>query len=450
LRKIDDIEDQMSKQWWKAPAVAPASAAHSAAQSPNQYAGSDSFFDSKSAFPATVISPHWSQEVASAAPSNTSANLASEPVGTASTLDSSGFTASKLFAVELSDLLFDPDMEEAAIRFANGDDAGAQAVLQAGLRGLQAPDTSADVRATALFDLYRGTGRQADFERLALDYAQAFGRTAPIWFSTPDQLALPSQPVASKTRTNTDANPQVCWRCPAQLSSADVTRLQLSLKAAPSPWVLDWSELEEIAPQSAQALLTVFLQWSEESVVLHFVGTLVLDKLVRAATPTGVQSVAQFWWQLRFAMLRILGLQDDFEMAALDYCVTFEISPPAWKDPLCQPLYAAAAVAQTQQEPEVQAAQPAVQVELTGELQGDITAVLGVLEAAGLQTPYLVVSCARLIRVDFSAAGSILNWSANRQSLGCQIEFQDVPCLVAAFFNLIGINEHAKLSTRKN
>ena len=35
-------------------------------------------------------------------------------------------------------------------------------------------------------------------------------------------------------------------------------------------------------------------------------------------------------------VLRIMQLQDEFELVALDYCVTFEVSPPAWQDARCR------------------------------------------------------------------------------------------------------------------
>ena len=58
------------------------------------------------------------------------------------------------------------------------------------------------------------------------------------------------------------------------------------------------------------------------------------------------------------------------------------------------------------------------------------------------------VSCARLIRVDFSAAGTLLNWVTARQAEGRQVQLSDVHRLVVAFFNVIGISESAKVVTR--
>ena len=61
-----------------------------------------------------------------------------------------------------------------------------------------------------------------------------------------------------------------------------------------------------------------------------------------------------------------------------------------------------------------------------------------------------MISCAKLIRVDFSAAGTLLNWVSARQAEGRSVQFTDVNRLVAAFFNVIGITEHAKVVTRKD
>ena len=86
-----------------------------------------------------------------------------------------------------------------------------------------------------------------------------------------------------------------------------------------------------------------------------------------------------------------------------------------------------------------------VLVELTGEIVGDAADALARLEAGMEGATRMVISCARLIRVDFSAAGSILNWVVVQDSKGCKVQFRDVNRIVAAFFNVIGINEHARV-----
>jgi ABC-type transporter Mla MlaB component len=87
-------------------------------------------------------------------------------------------------------------------------------------------------------------------------------------------------------------------------------------------------------------------------------------------------------------------------------------------------------------------------VSLQGQLMGDTAQALSALDAAQASGLLLLVSCRDLIRVDFAAAGSILNWATLRHAEGKQVQFQDVHRLVAAFFNVIGINERAKVHLR--
>ena len=89
-----------------------------------------------------------------------------------------------------------------------------------------------------------------------------------------------------------------------------------------------------------------------------------------------------------------------------------------------------------------------VLVELVGELRGDAAPALETLESRRQGSQRLVVSCSKLIRVDFAAAGTILNWVAEREGEGCQIQFRDMHRLVATFFNVIGIHEHASVIRR--
>jgi hypothetical protein len=59
------------------------------------------------------------------------------------------------------------------------------------------------------------------------------------------------------------------------------------------------------------------------------------------------------------------------------------------------------------------------------------------------------VSCARLIRVDFIAAGDLLNWVLARRNESRAVQFVDTHRLVALFFGAMGINEHARVQVRK-
>jgi ABC-type transporter Mla MlaB component len=242
----------------------------------------------------------------------------------------------------------------------------------------------------------------------------------------------------------------LAWQSPAQLDVPALASLPELLPVTDCV-LLDWSGLREMSAAAAQRLAALFAAWSTQPGCLEFRGEQVLVQLVRAATPRGARQTAAFWWKLRMDLLRVLQWQDDFELAAFEYCMTFEAAPDAWAPASCvlrQPGVALSG-ASTPAAPAAQSARGQA-VALAGELYGDVVAGLPVLDNAVKPTQTLIISCQQLIRVDFSAAGSLLNWVAQGQALGHQIEFRDVPFLVAAFFNLIGINQHALVLTRSH
>lgn len=382
-----------------------------------------------------------------------------------------GFSTQRLYAAVPSDNLTDPDLEDAAIRFANGDDAGAEESLLTVLHGDNLRPDLAETWMSALFDLYRATGQQARFDNVAIEFANRFGRSAPAWFSTPDLLSRSKVSVAPPAaRASTSATSAPDWTCPPQLSAASLEELH-ALMRVPGTLVLDWQALSVIGLDAVPVLARLVAQWCVTPAVLVFRGYTSLERALQALTPSGDRTVAPLCWQLRMDALRIMRLQDAFELVALDYCVTYEVSPPSWQEPRCScELQGGMDAAEAEAEairsswdapnstwddplqnltvPVGLEDQPPVVVELYGEILGDAAEVLARLEAGMEGATRMVVSCARLIRVDFSAAGSILNWVAEQQARGCQVQFRDVNRIVAAFFNVIGISEHARVVPR--
>ena len=134
-------------------------------------------------------------------------------------------------------------------------------------------------------------------------------------------------------------------------------------------------------------------------------------------------------------VLRVMHRPDEFELVALDYCVTYEVSPPSWDSARCEfkPLqedgsYAAGhtivgeafhdslssgmsmGYGDTHHGPASSQMSNISTVELAGQILGDATEALEMLENKMMGADIMVISCSRLIRIDFSAAGSLLNW----------------------------------------
>jgi ABC-type transporter Mla MlaB component len=452
-----------------APAAAPAAAAAAAAAArapmarvPAPAAGA--------ARPASAPAAGGRPPVSIMAPlSMGSGGPASEPGG-----PSSAFSASKLFAIDVDEFAHDPELEEASIRFANGDDDGAEA----GLMEVLSPEgtrVTHDETWLTLFDLYRATGRQDRFEAAAIEFAGRFGRSAPQWFSLPEIVGRMSSPGSEQAPA---AGASVAdWTCPAMFGTQTLAALNAALGKAQQPWRLSWAKLNSIQEAAVEPLTRAVSLWASQQVQLRFIGADAFEKVLKDQTPSGDRNVNPAWWRLRMEALRVMHRPDEFELVALDYCVTYEVSPPSWERARCEfkALQADGSAASggqtivgeafrdsltsglsvgygdTQANSQINSQMSNVStVELAGQILGDATEALDLLEAKLLGADVMIISCARLIRIDFSAAGTLLNWVTARQSEGRQVQFIEVHRLVAAFFNVIGISEHARVLPRQD
>jgi hypothetical protein len=381
----------------------------------------------------------------------------------------STFSPSKQFAIQVEEFAHDPELEEASIRFANGDNEGAEAGLLEVL-GPSGSRINHDETWLTLFDLYRAAGWQERFESAAIDFAGRFGRSAPQWFSMPEIVARMKTPTAAAAAGA--GQPVADWTAPAVFGTQTAAALNAALGRATQPYKLNWSKLTSIVDGAVEPLTKLFTQWAGQSMQLHFIGAEVLEKVLREATPSSDRGINPGWWKLRMEVLRVMHRPDEFELVALDYCVTYEVSPPSWDSARCdfKSLQADGSVASRNtivgeayrdsvvssmmgygdsQLPGMTSQLSSVAtVELSGEILGDGKEALALLDAKLADADIMIISCARLMRIDFTAAGTLLNWVTAREGEGRQVQFSDVHRLVAAFFNVIGISEHARITIR--
>lgn len=515
LKKIDEIEAQMSMQWWKTKGPdslvtgsSLSSGSHSTGGTPlsrkgdpadrkpvpdpqekrrvQQYneteagpLGNDAGSiqpASAPAVPAPTIRKTWSaskeSELAAQPPPGpaTSAARTGLMAPTAQgELNSSNsvFSASHFFALDVQEIAQDPEVEEAAIRFANGDDAGAeQGLLEAVGEGGNRINQQEDW--LALFDFYRATGQLAPFESQAVDFVNRFNRSAPQWFDMPEIVSA----MSGKTFKPSTVPSRAVWVCEPGIDAHAVGTLQTVLLRASQPWVLDWSPVESLDVKAARALLGIFTLWGDQDVDLRFCGTNELRDLLKQLTPSGRRDVEQLWWELRMAALRVMNRPDEFELTALDFCVTYEVSPPGWERPRCH--FQSVSNEDTvetgqsvlgdvvlEQVPSTYPSDSIMDgqvsefnnlglVELSGEIRGDPQDTLTALEHRLKGADVLIISCRNLIRVDFSAAGTLLNWVSGHHAEGRMVQFVDAHRLVSAFFHVIGITEYAKVVLRND
>lgn len=486
LKKIDEIEAQMSQQWWKSkqsgneagetmPLTMPTGATQPA-PGPDAQAADDRAFAPTA--PVTLGSPLAAASAAPTAPSPVAPLFANDSmaVGRFGGVDAALQVEPEVHpsfsptvpggvapvVVQLERFVHDPDLEEAAIRYANGDHEGAESGLLQVLEQHRQDDPEQQLELwMTLFDLYRATGQQDRFESLAIDFAAQYSRSAPLWFSLPDQLGL--QVSSSDPAGDAPGRREFSWNAPQRLAVSSVAALQASVERAASPWTLAWSRIAGIDDAAVPLLADLFTRWADKQGQFVFSGVDRLETLLEIMTQSGDRTSGTEWWRLRMSALRLMGRPDEFELVALDYCVTFEVSPPSWVAPKCG--YSddnASANAQPQANerdmlapdfgeltlpPPIDNGPAAL---LSGVIEGDAVPLLQPLQELVKPGVPLVIACDKLMRIDFAAAGSVLNWAADLQSQGHVVHFQNLHRLIAVFFNVIGINEHAWVIPRKN
>ncbi len=376
------------------------------------------------------------------------------------------FSASHFFALDTQEIAQDPEVEEASIRFANGDDSGAEeGLLEALGENGSCVDNVDDW--LALFDLYRATGQLAPFESHAVDFVNRFGRSAPQWFDMQELVSV----LSGKEAKPEPSSHRASWVSEDELDAHAVGTLQNVLGRVPQPWVIDWSPVQVIDQKAARALLGLFTLWGDQEIEMRMLGAPSLIELLKELTPSGRRDVEQLWWELRLAALRLLNRADEFELAALDFCVTYEVSPPAWESPICNCKAVAEdgseevssvlgnpvredVISELQGDSIMDSQSPDIShlgmVDMSGEIRGDPQQLLDELDQKLEGSDVFIISCRNLIRVDFSAAGTLLNWVSAHHTEGRMVQFVDVHRLISAFFNVIGITEYARVLVRND
>jgi anti-anti-sigma regulatory factor len=330
-----------------------------------------------------------------------------------------------------------PAVEEAAILYANGQIEAAEAALRSCLEG--------DCRSERqpwwmLFDLYQATGREPAFESIAIDYASHF-ETSPPAYAPPSALSA-AQPFSGVTPTAA---------LTGQLDAAVSAQLARVLASTGTIVRLEFSTIAAATPEGCAALLAALQTLRRAGRELVVAGADHLVAVLRPMLAIGDREAGEAPWLLLLELLLLMSREKDFEETAMDYCVTFEVSPPSFE----APARAAVSVGAT---PGLDAA-AGDRFLLPGVIEGDSAALLAAIAAYADQHRALVLDCSRLARIDYVAAmalGASLRQLARNDHTDDgadaeprSIELRDLNHLIAALLRLLGVGEHARLYAHK-
>ena len=342
--------------------------------------------------------------------------------------------------------MYESDLEEAAILFASDRMAETESLLLDIVRKqpigseIQPLQPYLDVWLT-LFDLYRATGNHEGFDTMSIEFASLFGRTAPVWFSIPELLGQERASTASNVRP-------FSWLSPPDLSVQSLATARTLKNRACAPYQLNWSKLLAVQEDALVSLAEMVTELAQQPGEVVFIGGEHLLALVREHTQVGQPDTHRGWWSLLLAILFLMGDQGAFDEAALDFTITYEESPPSWVAPR------ASYTDTTETLPDLlaeDALEPRTgrQSQLQGVIENDAEQALNQAVSRLEAGASAIIECGHLIRIDFPAAGSVLNWAIQQCEQGRNVVFHHPHHLIAIFFNILGIHEYATIVLRK-
>lgn len=330
------------------------------------------------------------------------------------------FTDSSVMAIDVDHDL-DPvqaDLEQAVVLFANGQEAAARGLLEALIRTY--PGNEGRRFWHLLFDLLQIEGDRAAFEKLGFEFAQVCETSPPAW----------RQGLAQSPR-RTDGPQFISLQGVLTADgSAPLSELESLIEQGQSA-IVDCGKLincdDDIAGNLAELLtaarrakLEILLDQPEA-----FLRRL-NDRLI-AGEPAHASS-----WLLLLELLQRHGTQEAFEERAIDYAVTFELSPPSW---------VAIPPAKT-----VKVAEPAKRRDGAYYFSGDLKAcrfeeLIPVIE--GHDSTILDFSGVR--RMDFFSAGQLVNRLVPFKAAGQEVVVRSPNHLVAELMVVVGVNKQARI-----
>ncbi len=325
-----------------------------------------------------------------------------------------------------------PVLEQAAILFANGSDLEAHDALLAALKQGQMPPAAAREGWMLLFDVLENLGHRDQFDSAAIDFAVTF-ETSPPAFNDRSGVKDPM--------LETDGGQYVALK--GMLDGSAVRQLdELAAMSARSRTLrIEFGKIEAIAGAGCTLLLDHLRSFKKSGHDLVFSSVEHLIGLLNGAIETGRRTDPEVYWLLLLELYQFVHMQAAHEEAALNYCVTYEVSPPQWQEPV-RPAASTPSLGAVS----LQVPQDAFYVK--GTLRGDTTALFGEMNVFCVDKSLAVIDLFDLRRIDVAAAGEFINVITSLYMQGRQIEIRSPSPLIATLFVSMGFTEQARFTQR--
>ncbi len=324
-----------------------------------------------------------------------------------------------------------PSLENAALMFAHGNPTAATAALS---HALDTPERKQALVWMCLFDLYARAGDRVAFDDLALKFVVQFERSAPAWdemVGRPATTAKANMSAVGKARVLLRGN-LVDPTLPAITVLLETSKQKNSTMQRMD---VDINELDSVDDTCGVLVAGALAALRRRGIFISFRGLdAAINRLSVPLQPMVRENKGQ--WYLVLELLQWSGYGEKFEDRAVDFAVTFEISPPSWESITVQQKSIIADAAKADVAPEIGAAND--RVVWSGELKGPADLCLKTITPDAATTNPVVIDMKNVQRVDFVCGGAISNAFNRLMAQAIDVRVVGASPIIQALMQLTG------------
>lgn len=332
--------------------------------------------------------------------------------------------------------------EEIATVYSEGDTSGTIDMLRTHINENQG---AVDKRFWfMLLDAYQVTGSRADFEKVALSFSSFFGISPPSWVDHGSREKgvlggkniLILEPIFKMAHTErfrefvrASKDEKFCRInvSPCKFDQSDVGalaafyKLMTDIRKARITAVL-------MGDNNLMAFCRAYIQKSDGSGPVQKVVILKPE----------IQAVEKMLWMIYLEVLQWKGRVEEFESMAMEFALKFDISPPGWEADGVMSLSKGRDSAPTE---------TVLDAVISG---NNVDALIDQIrqEVEGSDSGVCSINFARIDRMDFSAAGSLVHFLQTVSQNQGRIVFENVNEMICVLLEIVGVTEYITVIPR--
>ncbi len=321
-------------------------------------------------------------------------------------------------------------LAEAAAMYAAGQELDAMRRLEAAIKSGEDLGDSAVRAWGCLFELLQALGRRPAFDALALSFARRFEKSPPAWSAAADEGNTAAETTGGRAHVSLSG----------VLSAAvgEVLKQTMKLAATSTMVRMDVAKLTDADNNGATLLMRALAALKKAKKELVFGRPEHLAGILAAKVVPGERS-NEAMWLLLLELYQQAFRQEAFEEAAVNYAITFEVSPPSWE-----------ALPERRDEPPPTSS-PLPKAEgftLHDQLLGASVADFAPLAAVLAGRDEFDIDARKLVRIDAASAKALLEVLTRLHAAGKKLRIIGLSTIVAAYLETLGFDDVAALRAR--